>query len=371
MKSKRVLITVGICFLFLLMGCGKKNDIQKNAIIPLETAASATIQTPVPTVEPEQPDIEQPVLDPDMEGKAQSTLTGLWVDKELVAKRPYAIMINNIKAANPQSGISQASILYEAVVEGGITRLMGIFEDFDSKRIGSVRSARHYFCSFADEYDAIFVHYGQTKYAISKMEELGTDNLSGLEGVGTTVFYRDNSIQAPHNAFASYEGILKGTKEKKYRTERSENTNPFTFNESDIQIDGKDAKKVSLGYSNYTTPYFTYDEQEKVYKRFQFGGPHIDKSTGEQLTFKNIIIQLVKEWDIDKNGYQTMDIEQASGSGYYLTNGKVTEITWTKNEDKKERVYYDKDGNELKLNVGKTFISVFPRDRSNKISFSQ
>ena len=105
--------------------------------------------------------------------------------EEVGNRRPYAVMLNNHEIASPQSGTSEASILYEAIVEGGITRLMGVYEQFSTERIGSVRSARHYFVSFADEYDAIFVHFGETKYATAKIKELGIDNLSGLTGIGT------------------------------------------------------------------------------------------------------------------------------------------------------------------------------------------
>ncbi len=323
--------------------------------------------------EKEKQEKEKKKKERELEGKKKSVLTGLLIDEEKVNKRPYAIMINNIKKVNnKQSGILEASILYEALVEGGITRLMGIFEDFSSDRIGSVRSARHYYASIADEYDAIFVHYGETKYATSKIRNLGLDNLSGLESVGSTVYYRDKSISAPHNAFSSYDRIIKGTNQKKYRTERNADwENHYTFYKKDTNLsDGQSVIKVELGFSNYTTPYFEYNKKEKVYNRFQFGGPHIDATTKEQLQFKNIIIQLVKEWNIDKNGYQTMDIENSSGKGYYITNGKMCEITWQKNESTSKMHYYDKEGNILKVNEGKTFIAVYPTFRTDYLKFT-
>ena len=354
MKKKRKVCYIGILALLCILstGCGGKKEAEKDAIIPLEETVSEE-PSPSPSVKPVDTH----------KGEVKSWLTGQWIKKKLAGKRPYAIMINNIKAASPQWGTSQASILYEAVVEGGITRMMGIYEDFDSKRIGSTRSARHYFVSFADEYDAIYVHFGQTKYATAKMEELGVDNLSGLSGLGSTVFYRDSSIKAPHNAFTSYDGIRKGTKAAGYRTKLRDHVNGFKFYKKETKPEGDSAKKVTLGYSSYTAPYFTYDKKTAKYYRYQFGDKHIDRATGEQLAFKNIIIQVVDEWDIDKKGYQTMDIANTSGKGYYLTDGKVTKITWTKNENKKTRVYYDSDGNELKIHAGKTFISIFPEKR--------
>lgn len=359
MKKNVILCCILLLVAALSMGCSSKEKSNKDAIIPLEETVSVVPEVEVtPSTEP-----VVTVKEESHDGEVKSRLTGLWIDEDLAGKRPYAVMLNNIKAASPQSGTSQASILYEAVVEGGITRLMGIFEDFDADRIGSCRSARHYFVSFADEYDAIFVHYGQTKYATAKIEKLGVNNLSGLSSLGTTVFYRDSSIKAPHNAFASYKGIMKGTKAAGYRTELRDNVNTFQFYDKETKPDGDSAAKVTLGFSNYTSPYFVYNKKKALYYRYQFGDKHIDRNTGEQLAFKNIIIQIVDEWDIDKNGYQTMDIEKATGDGYYITDGKVTKITWSKNESKKKRTYYDSDGNELTLNAGKTYIAVYPKAR--------
>ena len=180
--------------------------------------------SPEPSNEPTAEPTAEPTLEPSptpetRDGQVISKLTGTWVKEKYGNKRPYAVVINNLNYAySNHSGISQASIIYEALVEGGITRNLALFEEFDAEKIGSVRSARHYFVSIADEYDAIFVHYGHTKYATAKMKELETDNLSGLEGVGSTVYFRDNNLKNPHNAFASYEGIKSGTKIKKYRT---------------------------------------------------------------------------------------------------------------------------------------------------------
>lgn len=350
-----ILLMIGIT----IIGCGKKEEIVKE---------ETTVITPPPV-------IEEPVEVVDThEDETKSNLTGEWIKKENGNKRPYAIVFNNIKYASPQSGIGDASILYEAIVEGGITRLMGVYEQFDLDRIGSVRSARHYFVSFADEYDAIFVHYGHTKYATAKIESLGVNNLSGLSGIGTTVFYRDNSIEAPHNAFASTKGILEGTKQLKYRTEHKEDFEPghFTFHEEDTDLSTDTiADRITLNYSTYASPYFEYHSDDKLYYRFQYDKSHMDKTTGKQLAFKNVIIQLVSEWNIDKNGYQTMDIENSSGTGYYITNGKLKEITWQKNESTKKMHYYDTDGNVLTINPGKTFISVYPTNRVEGLKFSK
>lgn len=363
MKKKTGMLIIILAMVIVMTsfgGCKKKSngggaeseEVALPTAVPQETLES----TPTPAAE-------------DHTGQVRSKLTGQWVSEDIGNKRPYAIMFNNIEYASPQSGTSEAAILYEALVEGGITRLMGIFEELNDTRIGSVRSARHYFVSFADEYDAIYVHYGQTTYATKKIEALGIDTLSGLSGIGTTVFYRDKSIKAPHNAFTSKEGILKGTKLQKYDTDYAKDyEGHFSFYEEDTDLpSGEPVAQITLGFSNYASPYLKYNKEDKLYYRYQFGKEHVDHNTGKQLAYKNIIVQFVKEWNKDKNGYQTMDIENASGNGYYITNGKKIDITWKKNEATKKMRYYNGQGEELTINPGKTYIAVFPNDRINKV----
>lgn len=370
-----------LCAVLLVCGgaaCGKKVEKEKVDFegIPIfpfygPTATPTPSPTPTPTPSP------TPTPNP-YEGKKQSMLTGTWIPQEEEEHRPYAVMLNNIKAANPQSGIGQADIVYEALTEAGITRFLAIFSEIaeDSpaaERLGSVRSARHYFVSFADEYDAIFIHFGETSYATRKMKKLGIDHITGMYGVGVASFYRDKTIKAPHNAFASKKGILTAVERAGFRTEYEEGYEPhFHFYPEDTGLaGGQAAETLTLGFSAYMAPYFVYDKEEGLYARYQFDGEHIDYNTGEQLKFKNLIIQFVDEWNIDKNGYQTMDIEDAKGTGYYITNGVCVPVTWTKKESTRFMRYYDNNGEELTINPGKTYIAVFPQNREKYITIGQ
>ena len=285
-------------------------------------------------------------------------------------------MINNLQyAAQFQSGTSKASILYEAKVEGGITRLMGIFEKYNAKKIGSARSARHYYVSVASEYDAIFVHFGHTKFALSKIDKLDVDNISGLSGIGGAVFYRDHSIPAPHNAFTSKKGLEKGRKILKYRKNyKKDYEGHYKFYEEDTDLTSdKIANKVSIKFSGYTTPYFIYNKEDKLYYRYQYGKPHVDAANGKQLKFKNLIIQYVDDEPIvpgHPKDYRTINFEKATGKGKYITNGKAVNITWKKNEKKGFMKYYAEDGSELVINPGKTYVALFP-DEGSKLTISK
>jgi hypothetical protein len=354
------------------MGCKKKTESSDLKLIVSQAPGGDIMDTATITITPTV--VPTATIEQSHEGMAKSKLTGEWVEEEVANTRPYAVMLNNIVYANPQSGVSDAVILYEALVEGGITRLMGIYEtigtdSLTAKRLGSIRSARHYYVSFADEYDAIYVHYGQTTYATKKIKALGIDTISGMAGVGVNSFYRDKSIKAPHNAFTSLEGLESAVKKGKYRTTYEEGyESHYSFYEEDTDLtSNQTVQKITLKFSNQITPVLTYDIETKEYLRFQYNGEHIDYNTKEQLSFKNVIVQFVKEWDIDKNGYQTMELDKAAGEGYYITNGRVVNITWKKDEGTRIMRYYDEHGGELTINPGKTYIAIFPNHRTKDV----
>lgn len=369
-KKRRVMRVFLLMSIITLLGaCGKKEA---------ETKVSEVSKAEVVEVEKIEDKKEEPVEEVKEEPKKEevrSLITGEVMKEELKGKRPYAFMFNNIKFAYPQTESSKAGILYEILAEGGITRLMGIFDEMSGDKIGSVRSARHYYVDFAKEFDAYFIHFGQTKYAIEEMKKLNMDTLSGLSSESSMVFYRDNSIKPPHNAFATAKGIEKAIKSKKYRTELKEGiASHFNFSyeeEVKLEKDAFEATHVTVPFSGYMTPYFTYKDGK--YTRYAFGVKHIDKGNNKALTFKNIFIQFVNEYNIDKNGYQTMDLIGFSGEAYYITNGKGIKVYWKKPDaEAKTKFYYDKEHKEeVLVNVGKTYYAVLPTTVKEKVTLKK
>lgn len=368
-NGKKIAIISGACAVAIIAAVvicifvfGKKSDSEKMA---KETTPVATAQ---PTPAPATPDPNA--------GKVKSVLTGEYISEKTAKQRPFACIINNIGYANEhQVGTSKIDVLYEALAEGGITRMLGVFQGTEKiKRLGSVRSARHYFVSFANEWNAIFCHFGQTSYAISKIEELGVNNLSGLSAIGGVVYRRDNSIKAPHNVFTSGDKMLKGAKKLKYSTKFNADkmSKHFDFYDTDTELSSSDTTKfVYLPFSAYSTSYLKYDSKSKEYKKFEYNRKHIDHKNNKQLSFKNVIIQLVREKNIDHNGYQHLYLHKHHGEGYYITNGKRMKIKWRKNEEKGTMCYYDESGNVLSINPGKTYIAAYPTSRTKLMKFTQ
>lgn len=164
--------------------------------------------------------------------------------------------------------------------------------------------------------------------------------------------------------------MKKGAKKLGYSLKRDENAmaKHFNFHEKDTTLaKGKKADKITIPFSNYSTCKMKYDAGKKVYKKYEYNKKHMDTYYKKQLAFKNVIIQFVNEKNIDRNGYQTMSLNNNNGSGYYYTDGKRISITWMRNEETNTMEYYDDTGNLLTVNPGKTYIAVYPKNRKNLI----
>lgn len=282
--------------------------------------------------------------------------------------RPIAVMINNIKTVwGYQSGIQDAYLVYEIIVEGGYTRLMAIYKDKNLERIGSVRSSRHYFLDYALENDAIYVHFGWSPQAESDMSTLGVNNINFMNYDGYT---RDRNLglSSEHTAFTTTNNIIEGANYYKYRiTSSNKPLLNYSVDEIDLSTmkDSILANKVFINFSNSRNTSFEYDEANKVYKRFQNDEPQIDYVTKEQYTTKNIITYQVSNSTIPKDEKGRQDINNiGTGDGYYITNGYAIPINWKKTSREGKTKYMYKDGSEINVNDGNTHIEIQPLNQS-------
>ena len=283
--------------------------------------------------------------------------------------RPIAVMINNNHAAWPHAGLGDAYITYEIIAEGGITRLMAIFKDKDTAKIGSVRSSRPYYLDYALENDAIYVHYGYSDDARNDISTLGVDNINGL--TNENVFWRDTSLNKAreHTAFTSMEKIKDFSKQKGYdRDTNKKLLLKYSVDEIDLseKEDATKADNIFLKYSNYTNSSYEYDSENKVYKRSMSGTAHVDAITGDQYTYKNIIVAPLKNYSYDSYGRQKLE-NIGTFDGYFITNGYSVPITFSKDSRDSQTVYKYKDGSVVKFNDGNTFIQITPLGEEIKI----
>ncbi len=287
---------------------------------------------------------------------------------ETSKSRPYAVMINNNHAAWPQCGVQDAYLVYEIIAEGGITRMMALYKDQDTAKIGSIRSARHYFIDYVEENDAIFVHWGGSPQAYSRISSSRIDDLDGIALEGS-VFFRDKTLNRAyeHTGFTSMTNVKEYADKKGYTRDTNKD---LLLNYSIDEIDMENlegalvANSVDLKYSNYHTTSYEYDEETKLYKRSMSNTANVDLVTGEQYTAKNIIIYTVQNYtlnDGDNKGRQDIN-NIGSGNGYYVSGGFYIPITWEKKSHTDQTVYKYMDGTELKVNDGNTFIQICPKN---------
>lgn len=338
-----------------LAGCGKMEELK-----------SQDQQTDSVTAEEEE-----------ITGEAVSFLTGLPISAEVVNSRPLAVMLNNIKAGCPQSGIADAAIVYEAPVEGRITRLMAIYDDYRNlEKVGSIRSSRDYFVYFAMEYDAIYAHFGQaTPYVGELLNGDKVDNISGavagIKRPATNTFYDEPSRKAPHHKYLSSERLQKDIEKFGYRTRlKDDYTAKFQFGESLTEDNLTYAEDASVIYPggktsdrpngfSYVEAKFEYNEKDGLYYRYQYGAEHIDELTGEQLAYDNVILQYCHGEVRDKEDYLAFGCHGDEDRMIRVfTQGKMVPGTWRRTSEDGPAEYVDYYGDPIVLSPGKTWICI-------------
>ena len=368
MRKAKVLL-LALLTAAMMFGCGKGE-------VSEQTSAEGTKETAAESVIIETGNM------------VTSYLTGKQVDEAIGRQRPLAVMFNNIEAGCPQTGISRADVVYECPVEGRITRLMGIIEDWhDLEKIGSVRSCRDYYLSFALEFDPIYVHFGQaTVYVGDMLNSDLVDNISGavagIERPAPEAFYRTNDRKAPHNVYASAEGIMKYIEKFEYNLSYNEAYyGKFKFAKDGEDLDysrypsatliypgGKGTNKAN-GFSKVGA-HFKYNEEDGKYYRYQYGGEHIDDMTGEQLAYDNVIFQYCYGEVRDKEDYLAFECfgSEKSNKSIVFTEGKMIEGTWWRDgSNSAPAKYLDENGERILLNQGKTWICVIWLDYEDDV----
>lgn len=275
--------------------------------------------------------------------------------------RPIAVMIDNDdENARPHAGLDDAYIVYEMYVEGKATRIMALYKDVNTEKIGPVRSSRHYFLDYALENDAIYVHYGWSPQAQKDIASLGIDKINGVLGGDGNIFWRERKHKNDwHSAYTSIEKIMEySNNKKKYRN--TTDVSNFKKNYTDEDLSGEIAGDITIPYANFYSVSYKYNEADKTFKRYINGKPHKLQS-GVHIAPKNIILQIAPNYDIPGDTSGRQDIKTVgTGEGYFITCGKVAKITWSKTDRKSKTIYKLTSGEEITLNPGQTWIQIVP-----------
>ena len=380
MKKLTTLLLIGLTCVSLLTGCSKKEE-ETVETVPVAEVTETVVETEPVEIETEtETETVEEDLPPE-EGMVRSQLTNEWISGDLENQRPIAVMIPNETACLPHYNLSMADVLYECNVEANMTRLMAIFKDWRGlERIGNIRSCRDYYVYWAKEFDAVYVHVGGPFYILPIINDDTTDNVSGAvlatdnsekKGYVDAAFYRTSDRKAPHNCYTDGSKIADAMKTLGYSdtyTSNYEGGSHFTFasGENTLEQYGEnafDATKIDLaGSYKITKTYFEYNAEDGLYYRYQGmqngDKAHVDAATGEQLAFKNVLVQFTHYETRDDKGYLGYQCHDTTKDGYYFTNGKAIHVTWEKTTDYGSTVYYDDNGNEVEFNTGKTMICI-------------
>ena len=355
---KRAALAALLALLLLLPACGGPEP--EPAPSPTVTPTPAATPTPEPTPTP----YNGPV----------SPLSGLPMGEEWVNRRPVAVMLNNLEQALPQLGQSMADIIYEVPAEGGITRMLGVYQSLDGVgTIGSIRSARPYYLELALGHDAIFLHAGGSVDAYTKIRQWGVPALDAVNGPylgstpGSNLMWRDperrKSYSLEHTVVTTGETIQEKLPTYGLRLEHEEGYSyDMDFTEDGTPEGGVPAGAITVPVSHYKTGVFTYDPDSGLYLVEEYGQPYVDGNTGEQVGVTNVVIlKTACRYTGDSLGHITVDLD-GEGSGSFACGGRAVDITWTKEAPYGQLRYYGPDGAPLSFGVGRTYVVIVPLD---------
>ena len=300
-------------------------------------------------------------------------LSGMPTDAETAARRPVAVMLNNLEQALPQLGQSQADIIYEVVAEGGITRMLGVYQSVeDVDMIGSIRSARPYYIELALGHDALFIHAGGSEQAYSDLRNWNVDHFDAVRGpyMGkspeSNMMWRDADRRKEngyeHSVVATGVSILANLPED-LRLEHEEGyESGLNFADDGTPSGGSPASVVTVPFSNYKTGIFVYDEDRKVYLVEEYGSPYVDGNTGAQVAVTNVIVVQTRcRYTGDSLGHMDVDVV-GEGEGWFACGGRAVPIRWSKPDRESPLTYTTQDGAPLVLGRGHTYVNIVPTD---------
>lgn len=353
-KRRWLRLLLPVLTLTMLAACGKRAEGDASS-----TPGSASLpeEPAVSVIAPVEPEPAPLYVNP---------LTGEGLDVDISGKRPVAVMFNNLKKALPQIGISRADVLYEIVAEGGITRIMGVYQDLEGVGdLGSIRSARDYYVNLAVGHDAIYIHAGGSPQAYDAFDSWGVTHIDFVNGPYDKMYWRDperrKSAGLEHSLLTSSERVL-DQMPSRFRLDHEEGYEVgWTFSK-DPPSGGMSAQKLTVPFSKYKTGYFTYDSDWGRYRIAQsLNGsepiPCVD--AGEEVGVSNVLvlytdISLVKGDEAGRMSVRTT----GEGNGLLLRDGQLYEIAWKRDKRTDNYSFLSGDGQPIPLAAGPSYINI-------------
>lgn len=283
-----------------------------------------------------------------------SPLTGLPCAQ--AQRRPFAVMLAADPITRPLSGIGEADLVIEMpVTTNQITRMMAVYQCSTPKELGSIRSARHDFLPLAAGLNAIYVHWGGSRFALDQLRDGILHNIDALVNP-FNAFYRKRGIAAPHNGFSDYDRIARATEGLGYG--RIISPDPyFSRGPADSIQRGVDQTAITLPYnpSGFAVRW-EYDGALKTYKRLRSGTPEMDRNTGAPV--HAAVVAVMKTTQRHLEGQYTEMKVVGRGPATIHQYGHAIAATWVKEDHKGKLRFVDEAGNDMLLIPGKIWIEI-------------
>lgn len=281
-----------------------------------------------------------------------STLSGLPVDPAVNTRPVTGVMIENSMDSRPQSSLGQASVVFEAIAEGGITRFLALYQDTQPNDIGPVRSARPYYIQWAMGFDASYAHVGGSPQALANIKEWGTRDLDQFANSGA--YRRISTRYAPHNVYTTISNLNQLETVKGYATSTYTG---FARKPKATPAKVPTAKTIDIRISGpLYNVHYDYNATTNSYNRSEGGSPHIDALDNKQIS-PEVVVVLAVPYAIQSDGkhseYQTI----GSGDAYIYQDGTMTPAKWAKADLKGQITFTDAAGKPVLLNPGKTWLT--------------
>lgn len=344
---------------------------------PTPTASPTPSPTPVPTASPTPVPTPTPTPDPEARCTQCWPLNGKpLADPSAASKRPLLVKIDNAPIARPHFGITQADMVIEEIVEGGVTRLAAVFQSQDPKTVGNVRSARLADRSLAQMVQGAIVYSGTSAYAWSlirqdaaagKYVELSADHSGG--------YYRVSSRVSPYNMFTSAQAQRDVLAEMGRSTVKAVPAWPFFADPAhDPTIGGMEG---AVPATVITIPYredrvqvtYEYDAASRTYARYQNsnGVPvrDVDGANNQPVAAAQVVIIQTDIWDVpqivDASGALSNDQRlTGTGTAWVFRDGLRQEVTWSRANDTSAFTFTNAAGKQITFNPGQTWLHIVP-----------
>ena len=354
-----------VLFLWTVVACGSTPPSPAPSII--EPAPSVTT-TSSPSL-PASPSAgatasTSPSATPQATGIVTADLDGVLVDASLAHRLPLAVSIDDSRAARPQAGFNQASIVYQAPADGYEVRYLLVFQEGDAATIGPVRSSRNYQAQWASEVRAALAHYGGDRITRAWIAAHAGEAITDVDGLGAgnAAYHRIGSRKAPHNAYTSSRDLRRVALKRGADPTFDGSLHVRPFRDDSPPADRGTAERASIPYNTVTVGY-VYDPTTNAYKRTLDGKAHVDPDDGKQVTARTVmILDMTFRTDstIERGHARPVLGFIGSGKGVVLSEGRATPVTWSKASEQAPTIVMGPDGQELSLVRGRIFIQAVP-----------